>query len=118
MGVGNSDVLTDTILWNIPRFVEEVEQVSKGLGLDYLYLCGHVWGIMLAMEYLDKYQCHAKNAVLSEMTAGIKIYVTYSAKLKEQILSRQDNPLSIRLRSLSLQHIQLWYSPAAWYCGW
>ncbi len=56
LGAGNSDIPTDISLWNIPRYVEEVEQVRKGLGLDNFYLLGHSWGGMLAMEYLDKYQ--------------------------------------------------------------
>ncbi len=90
LGAGNSDIPADTALWNIPRFVEEVEQVRKGLGLDHFYLLGHSWGSMLAMEYLQKYQGHVKGAVLSNMTAGIKSYVTYSAKLKKQFLSPQD----------------------------
>ncbi|MCY7290757.1 MAG: proline iminopeptidase-family hydrolase [Ferruginibacter sp.] len=90
LGCGNSDIPTDTTLWNIPRFVEEVEQVRKGLGLDNFYLYGQSWGSMLAMEYLDKYQSHVKAAVLSNMTASSKSYVTYTAKLKEQILSPQD----------------------------
>ena len=90
LGCGNSDIPTDTTLWNIPRFVEEVEQVRKGLGLDNFYLYGQSWGSMLAMEYLQKYQSHVKAAVLSNMTASSKSYVTYTAKLKEQILSPQD----------------------------
>ena len=90
LGCGNSDIPTDTSLWNIPRFVEEVEQVRKGLGLDNFYLYGQSWGSMLAMEYLDKYQSHVKAAVLSNMTASSKSYVTYTAKLKQQILSPHD----------------------------
>ena len=73
LGCGNSDIPTDTSLWNIPRFVEEVEQVRKGLGLDNFYLYGQSWGGMLAMEYLDKYQSHVKAAVLSNMTASSKV---------------------------------------------
>jgi proline iminopeptidase len=90
LGSGNSDIPTDTSLWNLPRYVEEVEQVRKGLGLDNFYLYGQSWGSMLAMEYLQKYQKHVKAAVLSNMTASSKSYVTYTAKLKEQILSKQD----------------------------
>lgn len=90
LGCGNSDIPNDTSLWNIPRFVEEVEQVRKGLGLEKFYLFGQSWGSMLAMEYLDKYQSHVKAAVLSNMTASSKSYVTYTAKLKEQILSPRD----------------------------
>ena len=84
LGCGNSDHPTDTTLWNIPRYVEEVEQVRKGLGLDNFYLLGHSWGSMLAMEYLQKYQGHVKAAMLSNMTAGIKSYVAYTAKLKDK----------------------------------
>ena len=90
LGAGNSDIPTDTSLWNIPRFVEEVEQVRKGLGLDNFYLLGHSWGSMLAMEYLQKYQSHVKAAVLSNMTAGIKSYVSYSQKQKNEFLTKQE----------------------------
>lgn len=90
LGVGNSDIPTDTSLWNIPRYVEEVEQVRKGLGLENFYLLGHSWGSMLAMEYLQKYQSHVKAAVLSNMTAGIKSYVAYSNKQKNEFLTKQE----------------------------
>ncbi len=90
LGCGYSDKPADTSLWNISRYVEEVEQVRKGLKLDNFYLLGQSWGSMLAMEYLDKYQSHVKAAVLSNMTASSKSYVAYTAKLKEQILSPQD----------------------------
>lgn len=89
LGSGNSDVPTDTTLWNIPRFVEEVEQVRKGLGLDNFYLLGHSWGGMLAMEYLAKYQSHVKAAVLSNMSAGIPGYLLYTTKLRQQLFSRR-----------------------------
>ena len=63
LGSGNSDNPSDTSLWNIPRFVEEVEQVRKGLNLENFYIVGHSWGGLLAMEYLHKYQSHVKGAV-------------------------------------------------------
>lgn len=90
LGVGNSDIPTDTSLWNIPRYVEEVEQVRKSLALDNFYLLGHSWGGMLAMEYLDKYQGHVKGAILSNMTAGMKSYTSYSQQLKQKIFTPQD----------------------------
>jgi len=102
LGVGNSDIPTDTALWNIPRYVEEVEQVRKGLGLDQFYLLGHSWGSMLAMEYLQQYQGHVKAAVLSNMTAGIKSYQTYAAKLKEQFLTKQETKTFDSLDRLKL----------------
>jgi proline iminopeptidase len=90
LGCGNSDQPTDTSLWNIPRYVEEVEQVRKGLGLDSFYLLGHSWGSMLAMEYLSKYQAHVKAVVLSNMTAGIKSYLPYAMELKKKYFNDAD----------------------------
>jgi proline iminopeptidase len=90
LGVGNSDTPADTSLWTISRYVEEVEQVRKGLGLENFYLLGHSWGSMLAMEYLQKYQDHVKGAVLSNMTAGIKSYVIYATKLKQDLFTPQE----------------------------
>lgn len=90
LGCGNSDNPSYTSLWNVPRYVEEVEQVRKGLGLDSFYLLGHSWGSMLAMEYLQKYQGHVKAAILSNMTAGVKSYVSYAEKLKKKLFTPQD----------------------------
>lgn len=90
LGCGNSDAPADTSLWTIARYVDEVEQVRKGLGLDTFYLLGHSWGSMLAMEYVYKYQQHVKAAVLSNMTAGIKSYLPYAEELKKKYLSTSD----------------------------
>lgn len=93
LGCGNSDRPTDTSLYTISRYVEEVEEVRKGLGLDSFYLYGQSWGGMLAMEYLQKYQSHVKAAILSNMTAGMKSYESYAAKLKEELFTKQEQTL-------------------------
>lgn len=93
LGCGNSDIPTDTSLWNIARYVEEVEQVRKGLGLEKFYLYGQSWGGMLAMEYLQKYQDHVKAAVISNMTAGMKSYTGYTSRLKQKLFtSKKSKP--------------------------
>jgi proline iminopeptidase len=90
LGCGNSDAPNDTSLWNIPRYVEEVEQVRKGLGLESFYLLGHSWGSMLVMEYLQKYPSHVKGVVLSNMTASIHSYLPYVESLKQKFFSAAD----------------------------
>ncbi|TRZ75451.1 MAG: alpha/beta fold hydrolase [Bacteroidetes bacterium] len=52
LGCGNSDKPTDTTLWNIARFVEEVDQVRTALHLEKVHLMGQSWGTMLAVEYI------------------------------------------------------------------
>ena len=52
LGSGHSEQPTDSSLWQVARFVEEVAQVREALGLDRVHLLGHSWGTMLAAEYL------------------------------------------------------------------
>lgn len=52
LGSGRSDRPSDTTLWRVPRFVEEVTAVREALGLTRLHLLGHSWGGALAAEYL------------------------------------------------------------------
>src|SRR6476661_6502209 len=69
LGSYYSDQPTDSSLWTTERFVEEVEQVRKALGLDStnFYLLGNSWGGILAMEYALKYQNHLKSLLVANM---------------------------------------------------
>jgi proline iminopeptidase len=75
LGCGNSDKPDDVSLWEIPRFVEEVEEVRLGLGLENFVLYGQSWGGMLSIEYSLKYQQHLRGLVISNMTAGMTAYL-------------------------------------------
>lgn len=52
LGSGRSDHPTDTSLWQLPRFVEELAAVRRALNLERVHLLGHSWGGALAAEYL------------------------------------------------------------------
>ena len=59
LGCNNSDLadgLHDESLWTLPRYLEEVEEVREGLGLDKFVIVGHSWGGILAIEYALKHQ--------------------------------------------------------------
>jgi proline iminopeptidase len=90
LGCGNSDNPGDTTLWDLPRFVEEVEQVRTALGLDSsnFFLLGHSWGGILAMEYALKYQRHLKGLVISNMMSSCPDYGRYA----DEVLARQMDP--------------------------
>ncbi len=87
LGSYYSDQPTDSSLWVTERFVEEVEQVRKALGLnkDNFYLLGHSWGGILAMEYALKYQQNMKGLIISNMMASISSYEQYNNKLRAQM---------------------------------
>ena len=80
VGSAYSDQPDDPDLWEIPRFVEEVEQVRQALGLDRgnFYLFGQSWGGALAIEYALKYQQHLKALVISNMVSSIPAYNAYA----------------------------------------
>ncbi|WP_276497116.1 proline iminopeptidase-family hydrolase [Pontibacter litorisediminis] len=87
LGSHYSDQPNDTSLWNIDRFVEEVEQVRQALNLDErnFYLLGHSWGGILATEYALKYQQHLKGLIISNMVSSIPSYNQYA----DQVLGPQ-----------------------------
>ena len=80
LGSYYSDQPDDPELWELPRFVEEVEQVRQGLGLsqDNFYLYGQSWGGLLAIEYALKYQQNIKGLIISNMMASIPAYNEYA----------------------------------------
>jgi len=83
LGSAFSDQPKDPSLWDLPRFVEEVEQVRSALHLDSsnFYLLGHSWGGILAMEYALKHQQNLKGLIVSNMVASIPAYVEYAEKV-------------------------------------
>ncbi|GEC79993.1 proline iminopeptidase-family hydrolase [Flavobacterium aquatile] len=87
LGTGFSDNPNDTTMWDLPRYVEEVEQVRKALNLnkDNFYLLGHSWGGILGMQYALKYQDNLKGLIVSNMMASCPKYGEYSKVLAKQM---------------------------------
>lgn len=52
LGSGRSEHPSDTTLWRLPRFVEELAAVRRALNLEQVHLLGHSWGGALAAEYM------------------------------------------------------------------
>ena len=94
LGSYYSDQPTDSSLWTIPRFVEEVEQVRQGIGADSsnFFVLGNSWGGILAMEYALKYQQHLKGLIVANMVASAPEYGNYA----ENVLAKQMDPLVLK----------------------
>lgn len=90
LGSYYSDQPTDTSLWNLSRFVEEVEEVRQALHLDStnFYLLGNSWGGILAMEYALKYQKNLKGLIIANMMASAPEYGKYA----NEVLAKQLDP--------------------------
>lgn len=87
LGSYYSDQPEDTSLWQLDRFVDEVEQVRIVLNLnkDNFYLLGHSWGGILAMQYALKYQDNLKGLIISDMMSSAPKYGKYA----DEVLAKQ-----------------------------
>lgn len=94
LGTGNSDNPNDTTFWDLPRYVEEVEQVRAALNLtsDNFYLLGHSWGGILATEYALKYGKNLKGLVISNMMSSCPDYGKYA----DNVLAKQMDPAVVK----------------------
>ena len=80
LGSHYSDQPDEPDLWEVDRFVDEVEQVRVALDLDRddFVLYGQSWGGVLALEYALAHQEHLKGLVVSNMMASIPAYNEYA----------------------------------------
>ena len=91
LGSGRSGRPADRSLWNVERFVEELDLVRKQLGLERIHLMGHSWGGSLAAAY-----------VLSKGTKGIESLILSSALLstpdwiRDAEVLRKQLPLAVQ----------------------
>lgn len=97
LGCGNSDHPEDAALWTLPRYLEELEEVRAGLGLDNFVLYGHSWGGLLAIEYALHHQRRLRGLVISNMTAGIGSVLRHLATIKAGL------PAAVRTQLAALE---------------
>jgi len=83
LGSEFSDKPDEPDLWEVDRFVDEVEQVRSVLGLDSsnFVLLGHSWGGILAMEYALAHQDKLRAVVISNMMASAPDYTRYAQEV-------------------------------------
>jgi proline iminopeptidase len=117
LGSANSDQPDDPDLWQLDRFVDEVEQVRIALGLDRsnFFLFGQSWGGLLAMEYALHHGDALKGLVISNMMSSCRAYNAYAegvlmpamdqAALAEiKGLEARDDTTNPRYMELLLEH--------------
>jgi len=80
LGSAYSDQPEGASLWELDRFVDEVEQVRRALGLDRdsFVLYGQSWGGILAIEYALAHPHSLKGLVISNMMSDVPAYNAYA----------------------------------------
>jgi proline iminopeptidase len=92
LGSGRSDNPADSRMWDLNRFIDEVEQVrvALDLGPDNFVLLGHSWGGILAMEYALKHGRELKGLVISNMMSSAPAYTRYATEVLMPAMNQDD----------------------------
>ena len=85
LGCGNSDRPEDGSLWNITRYVEEVETVRKELGIVNFHLLGQSWGGWLSIEYALTYPDEIRSLILANTCGDLQHLTTELNRMREAL---------------------------------
>ena len=85
LGCGESDQPDDRSLWQIERFVAEVNTVRQSLGLEQIHLLGQSWGGWLAIEYMLSHPQGVVSLILASTSAGLPQFVAETTRLKAKL---------------------------------
>jgi proline iminopeptidase len=85
LGCGASDRPDDDSLWNLARYVEEVEIVRTSLGLGKVHLLGQSWGAWLGIEYALSHLDAFKTLILANGAANIPHARSESERLRSAL---------------------------------
>lgn len=82
LGTGKSDRPTDKKLWDITRYVAEVETIRQKLDLGKVHLLGHSWGGWLAIEYALTHPEALRTLILEDTVADMPHLVSELNRLR------------------------------------
>ena len=85
LGCGNSDRPEDPALWNISRYVEEVETVRQALGLNNVHLLGQSWGGWLSIEYALTYPQEIRSLILANTCGDLPHLTTELNRMRDAL---------------------------------
>lgn len=86
LGSGNSDLPNDNSLWNVERFVNELDSIIKRLTTDKVHLLGQSWGTMLAVDYmLTKNNQRVSSLILSAPCLSAELWVNDQKKYLSEL---------------------------------
>jgi len=74
LGSGHSEHPVDSTLWTLQRFLTELAEVRRALGLTEVHLYGHSWGTMLATDYVLSRPAGVKSLILAGPALSVRRY--------------------------------------------
>jgi proline iminopeptidase len=84
---GLSDRTQDLNYWNIANYIRDIESVRKQLGLKKLYLLGHSFGGLVALEYAKQHPTVLQGIIVSNMTDSWSGVIQNAGNYLDSLLS-------------------------------
>ncbi len=81
LGCGKSDFITDTSLFNIDNFVNELDSLRRHLGIEVWNLFGHSWGTVIAVEYYKCYPDRVASIILGSLCIDVSAWLKSTNRL-------------------------------------
>ena len=75
LGAGHADHPTDTTLWRMDRFIEELKIVRGKLGLTRVHILGTSWGTMLATDYMLTHPSGVRSLILASPALSVPLWI-------------------------------------------
>jgi proline-specific peptidase len=85
LGAGRSDKPTDVTLWRVERFVQELSELRRALGLEQVHIFGHSWGTMLAVDYMLTKPAGVRSLILASPSLSISRWLKDAETLKRTL---------------------------------
>jgi proline iminopeptidase len=104
LGCGRSDKPSDSSLWSIQRYVEELETIRTTLNLGKIHLLGHSWGGWLGIEYGITYPENLKSLILENTCGDMPHLIQELNRLREALGSETVKMLLRHEAEGSLDH--------------
>lgn len=84
LGGGHSDRPTDSTLWTMDRFVQEVSAVREALGLERVHILGHSFGTLILADYMKTKPKGVRSIVFASPVLDVPGYIEDASALLKQ----------------------------------
>ena len=85
LGSGESSRPGDPSLWTVETFVDQVQSVREGLGLERIHLFGSSWGGMLALEYMFTRPPGVESLILNSTPTSAPLWAVETLRLHAEL---------------------------------
>ncbi|WP_051273046.1 proline iminopeptidase-family hydrolase [Sphingomonas phyllosphaerae] len=79
---GRSDWPQNPVNWRVPRFVDELEAIRRGLNVPRWHVCGISWGGTIALEYAARQPAELVSTVLGGPLIATKAWLADADALR------------------------------------